>query len=316
MLPYHLHSMIKWIEPVQSQDLQEIMEGNSFETSSSGGSGIASMTGLNRSQAARSYDQTDLMSSSSSESVSFTMGNDDVLQDSRNSWRQLEDDSFHEQSDCKQEEIPEESEETQDSSCDEWANGTVLNSSPDVKQAINKASLKICSCVGATSEEDEASEEDFGFLTDNPLYCGLNGGAKEHKKRAPQNQKDVHRLGKPSSSCKDMKQVVCRNSKELPVTHTLFIQMQLYDDLTLQNWLSREERTVNPSENMAIFRQIVEGLHHVHAAHIIHRDLKVTTLYPDQLGVSNLCKQIFLISSKHQFPNSLQISFSQMGSSR
>jgi serine/threonine protein kinase len=55
----------------------------------------------------------------------------------------------------------------------------------------------------------------------------------------------------------------------------LYIQMQYCHQGTLQDWLSRGDRTaVCPKEAILIFRQAVRGVAHIHHNRIIHRDLK------------------------------------------
>ncbi len=122
--------MFKWIESIQSQDLQEIMKDDSFDASSSrsifsNSSKFDESSGPKRSLAGRSYDETDLISSSSSDSVSFTMNND-VLQNSRTctSWNEQEAGSYQGQSDCEDEEDEDEKEESEESDSCEWATGT------------------------------------------------------------------------------------------------------------------------------------------------------------------------------------------------
>lgn len=54
----------------------------------------------------------------------------------------------------------------------------------------------------------------------------------------------------------------------------LYIQMQYCHQGTLHHWLSRTDRTVCAREAVAIFRQAVRGVVHIHSRNLIHRDLK------------------------------------------
>lgn len=54
----------------------------------------------------------------------------------------------------------------------------------------------------------------------------------------------------------------------------LYIQMQYCHQGTLQHWLNRTDRVICPQEAIAIFRQAVRGVAHIHANFVIHRDLK------------------------------------------
>jgi len=67
------------------------------------------------------------------------------------------------------------------------------------------------------------------------------------------------------------------DSHEKPVRRRkpiLYIQMQYCHQGTLHNWLSRPDRVVCVAEAIAIFRQAVQGVIHIHNFSVIHRDLK------------------------------------------
>jgi len=53
----------------------------------------------------------------------------------------------------------------------------------------------------------------------------------------------------------------------------LYIQMQICKQETLKQWLNKRNRVVEKHEVLAIFKQIVEGLRHIHHCNLIHRDL-------------------------------------------
>lgn len=47
--------------------------------------------------------------------------------------------------------------------------------------------------------------------------------------------------------------------------------MQLYGTHTLKDWLEAEDRVIQPLENWRIFKEIAEGIKHIHSKGIIHR---------------------------------------------
>ncbi|KAF0691498.1 Aste57867_17300 [Aphanomyces stellatus] len=64
---------------------------------------------------------------------------------------------------------------------------------------------------------------------------------------------------------------------------TLYIQMFLCEQSTLHDWIDDRNRNgdgaIDFEKNLALFRQLVEGLHHVHQNGIIHRDLKPSNVF-------------------------------------
>ncbi|KAJ1551429.1 hypothetical protein HK096_011239, partial [Nowakowskiella sp. JEL0078] len=69
---------------------------------------------------------------------------------------------------------------------------------------------------------------------------------------------------------------------------TLYIVMQLCSRTTLQKWLQTRNDDAVPKidrqTNINIFRQIVQGLAHVHASGFIHRDIKPANIFVEQDG--------------------------------
>jgi len=74
------------------------------------------------------------------------------------------------------------------------------------------------------------------------------------------------------------------NTSGMEYKVVLYIQMQLCS-CSLKQWMQRENRIILPAENLAIFKQIVQGLAYIHAEGLIHRDLK-----PSNIFVSTVCE--------------------------
>lgn len=67
-----------------------------------------------------------------------------------------------------------------------------------------------------------------------------------------------------------------------PPSKVLYIQMEYCTEKTLKNMI--DERSLSEENKWRLFRQVVEGLHHIHSQGIIHRDLKPTNVFIDSSG--------------------------------
>ena len=96
-------------------------------------------------------------------------------------------------------------------------------------------------------------------------------------------------------SMANMNEIVCYKTRSVntknytkiqtqKIDYTLFIQMQLYSTTTLKQFLHNPERVISKNENLKIFKQIVEGLKHVHTNGLLHRDLKPANIFLSEDG--------------------------------
>ncbi|KAF2106787.1 kinase-like protein [Lophiotrema nucula] len=72
-----------------------------------------------------------------------------------------------------------------------------------------------------------------------------------------------------------------------PTRTTLYIQMEFCEKQTLRD-LIRRNLYDNPEEYWKLFRQMLEGLAHVHEHGIIHRDLKPDNIFIDVAGIPKI----------------------------
>lgn len=59
----------------------------------------------------------------------------------------------------------------------------------------------------------------------------------------------------------------------------LYIQMELCQRLSLKEWLKQDSSVRDPSRVLSIFQQIVDAVEYIHLQGLIHRDLKVCSIY-------------------------------------
>lgn len=84
----------------------------------------------------------------------------------------------------------------------------------------------------------------------------------------------------------ERRQSVARTRHEAPIDDTwtmLYIQMEYCKQETLRDLINSGIQA-NPSEGWRLFRQIVQGLDHIHSVSIVHRDLKPENIFVDGSG--------------------------------
>ena len=172
-----------------------------------------------------------------------------------------------EEKQCIKEEEEQEEEEEEEAIGEHSAGGC----DGDVNWASTMSFTSVDSCGGRKDGEDGHTRS--GCRTDE-LSSPSREGQREGKKRKGTEEEDeeeesVDNNKNMSTSNKHKGElVVYAKPRE---THTLFIQMQCYEEETLKNFLAQENRKVDRKENLRIFRQIVEALKHINEKGIYHR---------------------------------------------
>ena len=154
-----------------------------------------------------------------------------------------------------------------DSDVSEWTRD--LNADTQSSHWDSKYSSAECTNRERTQSFHDVHSQMHGFERQESLEL-VKADQKPHR-YGHKNENDKAKMRQPSSS--PYKYQIC-----------LFIQMQLCHPMTLSDWIMQRNRSClhfNAEEKQArarpaflIFRQIVDGLEHVHSKGIIHRDLK------------------------------------------
>ncbi|KAF5288488.1 hypothetical protein FQA39_LY15417 [Lamprigera yunnana] len=83
------------------------------------------------------------------------------------------------------------------------------------------------------------------------------------------------------SSTNDDKNLECNEIVKLSTQNILYIKMEFCEHNTLENIINTTNLFTNSNQIWLYFKQIVDGLHHIHDKGIIHRDLKPNNIFLD-----------------------------------
>ncbi|WEW56618.1 eukaryotic translation initiation factor 2-alpha kinase [Emydomyces testavorans] len=103
----------------------------------------------------------------------------------------------------------------------------------------------------------------------------------------------------------DKLQLVSSGSNSVQVTSTLYIQMEYCEKHTLRD-LIRDGLHENVNASWRLFRQILDGLNHIHMHGIIHRDLKPDNIFLDVTNNPRIGD--FGLATRGQFSTAVQSS--------
>ncbi|TQV91108.1 protein kinase (Gcn2) [Cordyceps javanica] len=110
---------------------------------------------------------------------------------------------------------------------------------------------------------------------------------------------DVHNLGSPVKA----RQAAMRRAKfQKPYRTILYISMEYCEKRTLRDLISRNLYQ-NTTEIWRLFRQVLEGLAHIHGLSIVHRDLKPENIFISSSadGIDNVKIGDFGLATSGQF---------------
>ena len=63
------------------------------------------------------------------------------------------------------------------------------------------------------------------------------------------------------------------------------IQMEYCSGMTLKDLLDNQSRVINRQENLHLFKQLLNGLKHIHEKGLIHRDIKPANIFINEQQV-------------------------------
>ncbi|XP_015791514.1 eIF-2-alpha kinase GCN2-like [Tetranychus urticae] len=133
------------------------------------------------------------------------------------------------------------------------------------------------------SSDEESSDEDY---SDHELFSSSHLNFQQPSlsenyivyEREPG---DETPQDSPSESKEKLDVTKSKSEKQPRYNHVMYIQMELCEKNTLRNAIDSSGLANNPSRRRRLFREIVEGLVHIHEHHIIHRDLKPGNIFLD-----------------------------------
>lgn len=185
------------------------------------------------------------------EDEDFTIGEEDDSWPEDDEEEDEEESHYDHSSDELNEDDDEDGEESNESDEDDETPSIVLEEDQDLfDQSVG----------GRTFDETISFEDDQMTVIANLL----NTSRTARKKR----EKEEKKSKSPPSS--------------RPASKILYIQMEYCTEKTLKNMI--DERSLSDESKWRLFRQVVEGLHHIHSQGIIHRDLKPTNVFIDSSG--------------------------------
>lgn len=146
--------------------------------------------------------------------------------------------------------------------------------------------------AGASSDTDpfEVSSLGHDFMSSS-RYPGVQFGESDEDGDALNHQEDISEdvssdedkgvRDDTGSQAQQLERRTSRFSQIRPEKSTLYIQMEFCENLTLRDLIKHKSIQVDTDKGWRLFKQILDGLAHIHANGIVHRDLK-----PDNIFIS------------------------------
>jgi len=155
-----------------------------------------------------------------------------------------------------------------------------LHSNEDIKveSPKNEVTLGNFLEIDGSSEEEDLAEENI--FSASILWSGKSDGNVSEDYVVFQDSNN------PTGSASHLASVIEdekseERQKKVTVKTVMYIQMELCEKNTLRNAIDSRDLCSNLARRRRLFREIVEGLVHIHEHGIIHRDLKPGNIFLD-----------------------------------